>query len=197
MVSFCPPDFLVNVTLNKNKRITNVFAGEYITAHKHGCDYVQQHSMIKVDKKYPVAIVTNNGFPLDQNLYQSVKGLMAANEIVTDDGIIIIFAECHDGIPSHGNFEKFVKNKTPVQILEELDRRTVTESDQWEAQVWAEVFKNRKIYIYSSLPDSVAKSFNLHPLHNYQKEVNNILEQLKFTDVAVLPEGPVAIPYFK
>ena len=76
------PDFLLNVTLNGQKEITNVFAGEVIEAHRLGCKYVQDHAMEAVDHPYDIVITTNSGYPLDQNLYQTVKGLSAAAQIV-------------------------------------------------------------------------------------------------------------------
>ena len=195
MAEMCPPDFLVNVTLNKEKRITNIFSGNFKTAHKNGCSYVFNNSMIHVNKRYDVVIVTNNGYPLDQNLYQSVKGLMAADQIIKDRGVVIIFTECSDGIPKHGNFDKLVRNKTSEQILHDLQNNSGTEADQWEAQVWAEVIPtNREVYAYSSLSIQDTKSFQLIPLRDYQKEIEIILAHYNLPDVAVLPEGPVAIP---
>ncbi len=194
MAGMCPPDFLVNVTLNKEKRITNIFAGDYITAHEKGCFFVSKNSMIHVKKRYPVVVVTNNGYPLDQNLYQSVKGLMAADQIIEKNGVIILFSECSDGIPEHGNFDRFVRNKTSEQIIKYFESKNITESDQWEAQVWAQIIMDREIYIYSTLSVVDAKSFQLIPLSDFQNDIENILAKFDHPDVAILPEGPVSVP---
>ena len=196
MVEMLPPDFLVNVTLNKEKRISGIFSGEYISAHRDGCKYALEKSMIPVNKKYDVVIVTNNGYPLDQNLYQSVKGLLAADQILKERGVIILFSECSDGVPEHGKFDRLVRNRSSEEILDSLQKSNFTETDQWEAQVWADVIpSNREVYIYSSLSVQDVKSFQLLPLRQYQNEIELILAHYDLPDVAVLPEGPVAVPF--
>jgi nickel-dependent lactate racemase len=93
----CKPDFMLNVTLNSNKEITNVFAGELFQAHDAGCAFVKKHSMIKCEERFDVVITSNSGYPLDQNLYQAVKGMRAAHKIVKKGGTIIVATDCSDG----------------------------------------------------------------------------------------------------
>ncbi|MBN1317399.1 MAG: nickel-dependent lactate racemase, partial [Anaerolineales bacterium] len=91
--------FLVNVALNSDKQITRVFAGGLAAAHDAGCAYVKRHAMLPVAQPYDVVITSNSGYPLDLNLYQAVKGMSAAAQIVRPGGAIVIAAECWDGIP--------------------------------------------------------------------------------------------------
>src|SRR5690606_37594276 len=77
--NLCKPHFMLNVALNKEKEITAVFAGELFEAHEVGCKYVKEHAMIKCDERFDVVITSNSGYPLDQNLYQAVKGMSAAH----------------------------------------------------------------------------------------------------------------------
>jgi len=75
------PDLLLNVTLNARREITGVFAGDLDAAHAAGREFVRQSAMVKVDAPYDIVITTNSGYPLDQNLYQTVKGMSAASRI--------------------------------------------------------------------------------------------------------------------
>ena len=102
------PTFLLNVALNTNQEITQVFAGDMLAAHAQGCEYVKRNAMVAVDIPYDIVITTNSGYPLDQNLYQSVKGMSAASQIVRQGGAIIIATACEDGLPDHGRYAELL-----------------------------------------------------------------------------------------
>jgi nickel-dependent lactate racemase len=127
--------FMLNVTLNKDKEITEVFAGELYQAHDAGCNYVKEHTMIKSDHRFDVVITSNSGYPLDQNLYQAVKGMSAAHKIVKEGGVIICAAECSDGLPNHGNYAEILQmRKTPQEILDMINNPEFNMFDQWQVQ---------------------------------------------------------------
>lgn len=103
ITQMCKPDFMFNVTLNGEKEITEYFSGDVIQAHRQGSEYVREHAMAGCDDRFDIVLTTNSGYPLDQNLYQAVKGMSAAHKIVKEDGAILCAVECSDGIPDHGN----------------------------------------------------------------------------------------------
>jgi lactate racemase len=193
----CKPDFMLNVTLNKEKEITSVFAGELYEAHDKGCEFVKEHAMIKCDDRFDVVITSNSGYPLDQNLYQAVKGMSAAHKIVKKGGTIIVASECSDGLPSHGNYSKiFEFADSPQALLDLINDSNFKMFDQWQVQkqavtqVWADV------YVYSMLTNEQVEGAMLKPTHN----IEQTLEELKQTygenmSIAVLPLGPLTIPY--
>ena len=90
-------DFLINVTQNRRREITGFFCGEVIAAHDAGCAFAKQTAMVACPHGFPIVVTSNSGFPLDQNLYQTVKGMSAAAQVVTEGGLIIAAAECGDG----------------------------------------------------------------------------------------------------
>ena len=104
--SLLPVDFCINVTINRQRAITRFFCGDVIAAHETGCAFAKDTAMIGCEHPYPIVITTNSGYPLDQNLYQTDKGLSAAAQIVEDGGLIICASECSDGFPSHGNYRQ-------------------------------------------------------------------------------------------
>ena len=107
---YAPPDLSLNVTINKGKEITGVFAGEMIQAHEAGCAFARRSVMRPVAEPYDIVITTNSGYPLDLNLYQAVKGMSAAYQVVKQGGAIIIAAECAEGI-GHGHFEDLLQER--------------------------------------------------------------------------------------
>lgn len=195
----CKPDFILNVTLNKDKEITQVFAGELFEAHKQGCDFVKAHAMIPVEKRFDVVITSNSGYPLDQNLYQAVKGMSAAHKIVKEGGTIICASECSDGIPDHGNYAGILRmRKTPQEILDLINDPSFSQFDQWQVQKQAVIQVWADVCVYSSLPDSLIEQAMLKPI----RDIQAALEQLKSKygeemTVAVLPLGPLTIPYIR
>jgi nickel-dependent lactate racemase len=130
------PTFLINVTLNTCRQITGVFAGDMLSAHAAGCEFVKQQAMTPVDAPYDVVVTTNSGYPLDQNLYQSVKGMSAAAQIVREGGAIIIATACEDGLPNHGKYTALLaEGRTPQGVLDMLTRPGFSEQDQWQVQI--------------------------------------------------------------
>lgn len=193
------PDFMLNVTLNGDKGITGVFAGDVIAAHRQGCSFVKEHAMYEVDAPFDIVITTNSGYPLDQNLYQTVKGMSAAAQVVKPRGAIIAVSECSDGLPNHGNYAKILKmRETPQELLDMINDESFSMFDQWEAQVQAMIQLKADCYLYSSIDEETIRQAKLTPI----KDVETTLQQLmnkygENTRIAVLPLGPLTIPYVK
>ena len=93
-------DFCVNVTLNRRREITAVFCGDVSAVHQAGCAFSRETAMVACDRPLPIVVTTNSGYPLDQNLYQAVKGMSAAAQVVADGGYIVTAARCNDGFPA-------------------------------------------------------------------------------------------------
>jgi len=195
--TFCKPDFLVNVALTGKKEITGVFAGELSEAHGLGCAYVKRHAMVKCDHRYDVVITTNAGYPLDQNLYQAVKGMDAARMLVKQGGTIICAAECSDGMPEHGNFVQILQmRKSPKELLAMINEPSFSMFDQWEAQRLAMIEEWADVYLYSTLPEESAKIAMLTPTKDIEQTLVELLSKYGAEmSIAVLPLGPLTIPY--
>ncbi|MFS0821663.1 nickel-dependent lactate racemase [Bacillus sp. 1P02SD] len=199
VVSMCKPDFMLNVTLNGDKEITNYFAGDVIEAHRKGCEYVEEHAMVPCMEPFDIVVTTNSGYPLDQNLYQAVKGISAAHKIVKKGGAIICASECIDGIPDHGNYAKILKMfKTPHELLEKVNKPEFSLFDQWQAQKQAMVQIWADVYVYSSLSDKEIKEAMFKPVVNIEETIGELLNKYgNDARIAVLPFGPLTIPYIQ
>jgi len=193
----CKPDFMLNVTLNREKEITNVFAGELYEAHDRGCEFTKEHAMYRCEERFDVVIASNSGYPLDQNLYQAVKGMSAAHKVVKEGGSIIVASECSDGLPDHGNYSKiFNMANSPRELLEMINDPEFKMFDQWQVQKQAVIQTWADVYVYSKLTDEQVKSTMLQPTHDIEKTVDQLKEKYgENMTVAVLPLGPLTIPY--
>jgi len=194
------PDFLLNVTLNRRRQITGVYAGDLWQAHRLGVEAARQAAMVPVAEPYDIVLTTNSGYPLDINLYQAVKGMSCAAEIVKPGGSILIAAECRDGVPDYGEYRKLVHEGGSVQgILRMIGQPGFRRHDQWEAQLQAKIQQKAEVYIYSSyLSDDEVRGMLFHPCHDIEATLADLCARYSpGARICVLPEGPQTIPYLQ
>ena len=192
------PAFLVNVTINPSHAITGVFAGALLQTHEAGRSFVKQHVMVGVDALYDVVITSNNGYPLDQNLYQTVKGMSAASRIVRKGGAIIMVAACQDGLPDHGRYAALLKEGgTPQGVLDMIAQPGFGEQDQWQVQIQAQIQLDADVYVYSEgLTDQQIEQALLRPCRNISKTVDDLIAKYgPHCRICVMPEGPATVAY--
>lgn len=147
--------FIMNVVIDADKKIINAFAGDLEQAHLAGCSFVDELASVPA-KPADIVITSNGGYPLDQNIYQLVKGLTSAEATCKPGGVIIICAACNDG---HGGeaFFKWFKD-APGGAREVMDKimkidRESTIPDQWCAQITARIQLKHQIIIVSDQCD--------------------------------------------
>lgn len=192
--------FALNVTINKRHQVTNVFAGEMWESHRIGVEFAKKTAMRGVSQAFDVVVSTNAGYPLDLNLYQTVKGMSAAAQIVRPGGAIVMASECSDGIPEHGNFKKLLRQAgSPDALLAMLSEPGFAMQDQWEAQILAQVLKKARVYLKAGfLSDQQIRESMLTPISSVEDCVNELLEEMgPNANVGVLPQGPFTIPFIQ
>jgi len=194
------PTFLLNVALNIQRQITGVFAGDMLVAHAEGCAFVKEHAMAGVEAPYEIVITTNSGYPLDQNLYQSVKGLSAASQVVRQGGAIVIATACEDGLPDHGRYAELLAEAGSLQgILDMLAQPGFTAQDQWQIQVQAQIQRRADVYVYSDgLSEAQIERALFIPCRDIEGTLGELLERYgPQARICVMPEGPQLIPYLR
>jgi nickel-dependent lactate racemase len=185
-------DFIVNVTLNRDKEITKVFSGDVMKAHNQGVEFISEKARATLPKKVDIAITNNGGYPLDLNLYQAVKGMTAPESVIKNDGEIIIAAECSEGI-GHETFENMILDAaSPEDFLRQVHSPGFFIVDQWQVQVLARVLSKARISVFSENldPDKVREMW-LNPVESVEEGIRAAIERLgPDAKVLVLPDGP-------
>jgi lactate racemase len=197
-VEFVRGLFLLNVSMNNKMEITNVFAGDLRSAHKAGCQFVSESAMVPVEKLYDIVITTNSGYPLDLNIYQTVKGMSAAAQIVKDGGNIIIAAECWDGVPSGSDYETILKSVNSVdELMEFVMKKESSLQDTWQIYCQAMIQKKARVFLYSDrLDDETIKLAHLNPVDNIINQINKLVAETgSDAKICIMPVGPQTIPY--
>jgi len=145
-----------------------------------------------------VVLTTNSGYPLDQNLYQAVKGMSAAAKIVKTGGTIICAAECRDGLPSHGSYGAVLASApSPAALLDMISSPGYSVPDQWQVQVQAQIQTKAHVMVKTDglAPDEI-RAAHFTPIDDIAVSVGDTLRRAGHSStLCVLPQGPQTIPY--
>jgi nickel-dependent lactate racemase len=190
------PTFLLNVSLNAQRQITGVFAGEMLAAYRAGVAHVREAALRLVPEPFDIVIASNSGYPLDLNLYQAVKGMSAAAQIVRPGGTILIAAQCWDGIPAHGEYKRFLwEARSPQDLLDRVLPSAGDCQDRWEAQIQAQILCKAAVHVYAEgLSDEELRRALVIPCRSIEASVAQLCAERPGATIAVLPDGPQTIP---
>ena len=150
---------------------------------------------MEVGECFDVVVTTNSGYPLDQNLYQTVKGMSAAARVVRPGGGILMAAECSDGLPDHGKYaELLAQGGSPQGVLDLLAQPGFHSHDQWQGQTQAQIQLKADVYVYAEgLSDTQIRSALFAPVRSLPQALDE-LRQRYGPHTCILPDGPLTIP---
>lgn len=184
--------FIVNVVINEAKEAIFAVAGDMEQAHRAGCDFLS--GLCRVDARpADIAISTNGGYPLDQNIYQAVKGMTAAEATVRPGGVIIMLAKSNDGHGGEGFYRQMADepdiDKTMAQFLSR--GRDETEPDQWQTQIFIRVLQRAKVIYISDAPDTLVRELHMVPAHSLPEalELAKNMVGKEEASVTAIPDG--------
>lgn len=184
--------FILNVVIDADKKIINAFAGDSRLAHEEGCKFVMELSSVK-KVEADIVISSNGGYPLDQNIYQAVKGMTAAEVTCKKGGIIIMIAACNDGHGGQSFYDNIAKSKSPKELLERILKvpRNKTIPDQWEIQILARILNNYTVIMVTDQCDTnMIKSMHMKHAYNFEDALKMAyLIKGEDAEVVVIPDG--------
>ena len=145
--------YIVNVVIDEDKKVVAAFAGDPFEAHKSGCEFLSGYCQVKAVPA-DISITSNGGAPLDQNMYQCVKGMTAAEATTKEGGVIIICAECADGTGGDGFYNALKNCESPQALMDQILKvpQDETQPDQWEYQIQSRILIHHPV-IYVSRPE--------------------------------------------
>ena len=189
--------FALDVLLDDDHRITQAFGGTILQMHAAACATARREAMRPVPEPFDIVVTSNSGYPLDQNLYQAVKGMSAAAEVVRPGGTIVCAAECRDGLPAHGSYASLLHaGRSPAELLDRIAQSPVTQPDQWQVQIQARVQAKARVMLHADgLDDDAVRAAHLEPVHDVGAAVGALMEGNPAARICVLPEGPQTIAY--
>ncbi|MDR3353868.1 MAG: nickel-dependent lactate racemase [Synergistaceae bacterium] len=184
--------FILNVVLDAKKRIIASFAGHPNEAHLAGCAFLR--SIAEVERTpADIAITGNGGYPLDQNLYQSVKCMTAAEACTNPGGVIIVACEARDGHGGEAFYNTFEKTRSPVEVLRGIESRGRSETlpDQWQIQIFVRILSKHKVIMATDAPSEMIRHLNMIHARSLEEALNVADEILGDTrrPITVIPDG--------
>ena len=188
--------FIVNVILNGDREIIACFSGGLEKAHGEGCKFLTSLAAVS---KVPcdITVVSNGGYPLDQNIYQAVKGLTSAEAANKDGGVIIMAAGLSDGTGGKGFYNNLAQVKTPKEFLDRLSHvgRNETVADQWESQVLARILNRHHVIMVSDLiKPEIVRAMHMEHASSLDEALRRAYAlQGRNAKVAVIPDGLAVI----
>ncbi|MBQ3556305.1 MAG: nickel-dependent lactate racemase [Oscillospiraceae bacterium] len=184
--------YIVNVVLNAEKKVIFAVAGDVEQAHKKGTDFL---SSLCGARAVPADIVisTNGGYPLDQNVYQAVKGMTAAEATVKEGGVIIMIAAANDGIGGDHFYHQLADEgdigKTMQAFLARGRNETVP--DQWQTQIMLRVLMRARVIFVSQMADELVEQMHMIPARSIEQALETAKWLLGKRDVTItaIPDG--------
>ena len=187
--------FICNVVINAKHEVVGAFAGDCEQAHLAGVEFLKELCLCE---KVPADIVisSNNGYPLDQNIYQAVKGMTAGEATCKEGGVIIMTAACNDGHGSESFMRTIAQDLPAAQILAQIEATPMADTihDQWESQILARILSRFHVVLITEADPALVRAMKMHPASTLQ-EALRIAEDLLGREgtITVIPEGISAI----
>lgn len=184
--------FIVNVVINAEKKIVRAFAGDSVKAHVSGCEFLRSLCEVRVPES-DIVITSNGGYPLDQNVYQAVKGMTAGEAVCRKGGVIIIAASCSDGHGGDSFYRNLANAASPAALLAQTASvpRNRTEPDQWEFQILARILNEHTVIVVTDDCDhQMLRDMHLHAASTLGEALNQAYALVGAdASVAVIPDG--------
>ena len=183
--------FICNVVINARHEVVGAFAGDCEQAHLAGTEFLKSLTLCP---KAPADIVisSNNGYPLDQNIYQSVKGMTAAESTCREGGVIIMVAACSDGHGGASFMKTMTQPMSAAEILAQIEATPMAETvpDQWESQILARILSRFHVVLVSQCDPALVSAMKMHPAADLAQALQ-IAEELlgRAGSITVIPEG--------
>ena len=183
--------FICNVVINAKHEVVGAFAGDCEQAHVAGTEFLKALCQCQ---KAPadIVITSNNGYPLDQNIYQAVKGMTAGEATCNEGGVIIMVAACNDGHGGESFMETIAQNRTAAEILAAIEAtpKQDTLPDQWESQILARILSKFHVVLVTQADPELVTAMKMHPATDLEQALQ-IAEQLlgRTPAITVIPEG--------
>ncbi len=187
------PTFLLNTVLNEKKEFIGVFAGDYITAHRHACELVDRMNGVPIEEEYPIVIATCGGYPKDINIYQSQKTMDNAVCAVQNGGVVILLAECEEGSGS-AEFDETVRRYPSPDAIEAFVREDF-QIGRHKAYAVTRLMKKADFYLLSAMPDDDVRAALFTPVHSIAEALALATEKLgKDAGICLMPQGSYTVP---
>lgn len=185
-------DFIVNVTLDTQRRITAVFAGDLVAAHEAGVTFLQSYAKALAPEPADVVLTSSAGYPLDTTFYQAIKGMVGGCDIVKPGGTVIVAAECAEGEGSPEFIGMLDHMTSSRQIMDVMRAPGFYQVDQWNVQELCKALDKAEVYfVTGNIRSDRLRQLCLKPFIDVETALAAALAKHgSGATLAVIPKGP-------
>ena len=190
-------DFIVNICINEEHKVTQVAAGDLKKAHEDLVNYQLQYVFKEIKEPYDIVVCGNGGYPLDLNLYQAVKSMAIGEMVVKRGGTIISVNECSEGVGiEQDKFKELIfSEKNPEEIYNKILKKEIVVPDQWQIQVLTRILMKAEIYLVSSMKKEEIGNIGLKYADTVENAIkNSLIKHGQDAKILILPNGPQILP---
>lgn len=184
--------FICNVVINAEKEVIYAVAGDCDLAHREGCRFLSSKCQVR-SVPADIVISTNGGYPLDQNIYQAVKGMTAAEATVKEGGVIIMLAKSNDGHGGEEFHRTFAEEKDLGRMMDTFlsTPKERTRVDQWQSQIFARVLQRARVIYVSEAPEQMVEDLHMIPAHSLEEALSMAETMLGNPEASIvaIPDG--------
>ncbi len=190
-------DFILNVTLDEERNVTGVFAGDLEAAHEQACGLIKRCAMVQIEEPVDIVLTTGSGYPLDNTLYQSIKGLVGCLNVVKEGGTVILAAKNAEGAGSKEFIDLLRRLEDPMDFYEITMGPNYVAKDQWMIQEMVNAFHRcNMLYRCDGISEEDLRDFLITPIPTIEDGIQQALKQHGANaKILVIPEGPYVIPH--
>lgn len=189
------PDFIIDVVLDRQKRVVTAFAGDMVQAWERGVAFVSEFAQDTTPTPVDVVVTSGGGYPLDLTFYQTVKGMVGALPVLAEDGAIVIASACEEG-PGNNHFRDCILDCPDItKFLEQIEAPDWEfVPDQWQVEEFAKAARSARIYLKSELPRDLADRMFVRNVTTIEEALAELRrERGRPLRIAVIPKGPYVI----
>jgi nickel-dependent lactate racemase len=186
----------VNLVIDEHRRVAFVNFGEIIRSHLLAVEFIRPYVEVEVPHAFQTVLTSGGGYPLDKTYYQTVKGMVAAMDILAPGGELFIVSEISEGMGSREYLkaQQNLMNLGSEGFLHSIKDRPHAAIDAWQTQKQLEPMRKGKIFLYTSGLNPVERRFTgIQMVKDLQAELFRSVSRHK--QLAVIPEGPYVMPF--
>jgi nickel-dependent lactate racemase len=190
----------VNTVIDEDRNLSFVNFGSLEESHLAAVTFARPYFEIPVDRKYKTVLTSASGYPLDRTYYQTVKGMVGVTDILEPDADIFIVSGCSEGLGS----KEYAQSQTKLiemgadSFLAETGRKECADVDEWETVMQIKAMKQGTIHLFSEGLSRAEKALTgVEVIENLPDAIQKCLAMKEDKHIAVIPEGPYAIPVYR
>ncbi len=200
IIGLLAPVYGLNTVLDEERNLVHVNFGEIVESHLAAVDFVRSATEVAVGRRFATVVTSAAGYPLDKTYYQTVKGMVTPLDILEPGGTLIIASECSEGLGSEefAAAQKRLVELGPEAFLDTLLTKTLADVDEWQTEMQLKPMRRGEVKFFTrGLNADELAITGVDTVDSLAAAVADAVARSGDPAVAVIPEGPYVVPFYR